>query len=926
MSYLAAMRAAEPPGRERRRALSAAKVVVGQCLPLRRAASGPASRRHGRDRRDRGEPPLPPADRPGDAARRHRSSSGAVHRRERESRPTALPARGRSATARSMQSVWRRAHERSELHDPRRSGGHHGSTTRRSMGWRTRCARESSPRSIRRTRMRRSGGGARRSRQVLLGRRGHQRAGDCASPSSSPTFPPSSARSSASAKPVVAAVHGLAMGGGARARARLPLPGRRAGHADRAPGGEARDPSRRRRHAAAAPRLVGLETRSQPDRLRHVRCRRRSCESGALFDEVIEGDLLDGAVAFATQVIAAQRPLPLLRDVPVKHPDAEAFVQFARNSVAAVAKGLSGAAQVRRGGGRLAPGRSRRASLVERAALHRARQTRRSRRRCATCSSRSARPPRSPTSRRTRPRAPSRSARGDRRGHHGRRHRHELRQRRHPGAAAGGEAGGARHAASPPSARTTRATSKKGKLTAAQVERAHGADHADASATTASARRTSSSRRCSRSMAVKEDVFRQLDEVMKPGAILATNTSTLDVEQDRRASPGGPQDVIGTHFFSPANVMKLLEIVRGAATAKDVLATVMAAGEEARQDRRWSRGCCDGFIGNRMLAQYSRQALLPASRRARRRSRSTRRSRSSAWRWARSGWPTSPATTSAGASASAATPSIPDGAQPVIADRLCEMGRFGQKTGAGLVPLRGRASATPSRSGRRRADRRASARDAGVTRRKITDEEIVERCVSRWSTRARGSSRRGSRSAPPTSTSCTSPATASRPSAAGRCTTRTRVGLYNVVRAMRRFAANPHGDPRFWKPAPLLAQARRRKASPSTQPGDRPMTDAVIVSTARTGLAKSWRGALNMTHGATLGGHVVQAAVERAKHRSRRGRGRDHGLRPARGHHRRQHRAADRAPRRASRSPPPATTVNRFCSSGCRPSPSRRSG
>ena len=107
-------------------------------------------------------------------------------------------------------------------------------------------------------------------------------------------------------------------------------------------------------------------------------------------------------------------------------------------------------------------------------------------------------------------------------------------------------------------------------------------------------------------MGVKEKVFRALDEVMKPGAILATNTSTLDV--DRIASfTKRPQDVLGTHFFSPANVMKLLEVVRGAKTAKDVLATTMTLAR--RCARRRLLGVAMAFIGNRMLQQYSRQAL-----------------------------------------------------------------------------------------------------------------------------------------------------------------------------------------------------------------------------------------------------------------------------------------------------------------------------
>src|SRR5882672_6708080 len=109
-------------------------------------------------------------------------------------------------------------------------------------------------------------------------------------------------------------------------------------------------------------------------------------------------------------------------------------------------------------------------------------------------------------------------------------------------------------------------------------------------------------------IAVKEAVFRRLDEVMKPGAILASNTSTLDVNKiadfTRR-----PEDVVGMHFFSPANIMKLLEVVRGRKTAKDVLATVMQIAKKIRKTAVVS-GVCDGFIGNRMLEQYQRQVMF----------------------------------------------------------------------------------------------------------------------------------------------------------------------------------------------------------------------------------------------------------------------------------------------------------------------------
>jgi 3-hydroxyacyl-CoA dehydrogenase len=93
---------------------------------------------------------------------------------------------------------------------------------------------------------------------------------------------------------------------------------------------------------------------------------------------------------------------------------------------------------------------------------------------------------------------------------------------------------------------------------------------------------------------------------MKPGAILASNTSTLDVNAIAHFTQR-PHDVVGLHFFSPATVMKLLEVVRGADTAKDVMATVMSVAKKIKKTAVVS-GVCDGFIGNRMIEQYSRQA------------------------------------------------------------------------------------------------------------------------------------------------------------------------------------------------------------------------------------------------------------------------------------------------------------------------------
>ena len=107
---------------------------------------------------------------------------------------------------------------------------------------------------------------------------------------------------------------------------------------------------------------------------------------------------------------------------------------------------------------------------------------------------------------------------------------------------------------------------------------------------------------------LKKDIFRQLDAVCKPGAILATNTSYQDVNEIAAAT-SRPEDCIGMHFFSPAHIMKLLEVVRGAETSDDVLATVMAIGKKIRKVSVMS-GVCYGFIGNRMLGGYFREAQL----------------------------------------------------------------------------------------------------------------------------------------------------------------------------------------------------------------------------------------------------------------------------------------------------------------------------
>ena len=143
------------------------------------------------------------------------------------------------------------------------------------------------------------------------------------------------------------------------------------------------------------------------------------------------------------------------------------------------------------------------------------------------------------------------------------------------------------------------------------------------------------------------------------------------------------------------------------------------------------------------------------------------------------------------------------------------------------------------------------------------------------------------------------------------------IGLFDVVRRMKQFAANPRRRRGLLEARAAAGTAGRRGRHVQRRSRmSRRDTDAVIVSTARTPLAKSWKGAFNMTHGATLGGHVVKAAIERARHRSGRGRGRDDGLREPGGRDRLEHRAPGRAARAGCPVTVPGVTVNRFCSSG----------
>ena len=227
-------------------------------------------------------------------------------------------------------------------------------------------------------------------------------------------------------------------------------------------------------------------------------------------------------------------------------------------------------------------------------------------------------------------------------------------------------------------------------------------------------------------MDLKKEVFGKLDTLCRPDAIMATNTSTLDVDEIAAAT-SRPEQVIGTHFFSPANVMRLLEIVRGAKTSKEVIATTFKVAKQIRKVGVIS-GVCDGFIGNRMLHAYRREAIflleegalpqqvdaalynlgmamgpiamgdlagLDVSWRIRKRQEATRNK---------------------------------DLRYSAVADRICEMGRFGQKTGGGWYDYQP-GDRTPHPNADIEKIILEESKAQGITRREISDEEIVERTI-----------------------------------------------------------------------------------------------------------------------------------------------------------------------------------------------------
>jgi 3-hydroxyacyl-CoA dehydrogenase len=226
-------------------------------------------------------------------------------------------------------------------------------------------------------------------------------------------------------------------------------------------------------------------------------------------------------------------------------------------------------------------------------------------------------------------------------------------------------------------------------------------------------------------MALKKEVFKELDRVCKPGTILASNTSTLSIDEIA-ASTSRPAFVIGTHFFSPANVMRLLEIVRGKATSKEVIATCMQLSKTLGKVGVLV-GNCRGFVGNRMFGPYRREAQFLVEEGA----------SIEAVDQALVDFGSAMGPLAVGDLAGLDVGwrirkeyrhlEVPGIRQPFTEDNLCELGRFGQKTGAGWYKYddQRRASSDPV------VDEliRKWVAEAGITQRKISAEEIIDRCI-----------------------------------------------------------------------------------------------------------------------------------------------------------------------------------------------------
>ena len=224
-------------------------------------------------------------------------------------------------------------------------------------------------------------------------------------------------------------------------------------------------------------------------------------------------------------------------------------------------------------------------------------------------------------------------------------------------------------------------------------------------------------------MALKKEIFQELDKVAKAGAILASNTSTLDIDEIAQVT-SRPADVIGWHFFAPANVMTLLELVRGSATSKEVIATSMAVAKKIKKTAVLV-GVCFGFVGNRMFFPYVREAQLMILEGV-----GPERIDQVAFDWGMAMGPNGVSDLSGldvlekVKNEWAERPDDP--ALWALVSKLVEQGRYGQKTGAGIFNYAGR-SPVPDEEVAKLA--KAEADRLGISQRDITDDEIIERLM-----------------------------------------------------------------------------------------------------------------------------------------------------------------------------------------------------
>ncbi len=595
-----------------------------------------------------------------------------------------------------------------------------------------------------------------------------------------------------STKPVVAAVHSVAMGGGlelalgcnyrvASKGAQIALPEVKLGILPGA-GGTQR-----------LPRVIGLEAALNMIVTGNPVLSEKFAGT-RLFDEIVDGDVLPAAIAFARNVASASGPHPKVRDLKVRHENAEGFIAFAKNTVAAVAKNFP------------APGKcveAVAASLkpfdeglrIEREGFMFLVNTPESRAlRHAFFGERAAsKIPDVPSD------TPTRKI--------------EKVAVIGAGTMGGGISMNFLNAGIPVIVLETKQealdrgvatirrnyenSAKKGKLTQEKVEQRMGLlsttlsydDIKDADLIVEAV---------FEEMGVKETVFKKLDEVAKPGAILASNTSTLDVNKIASFTQR-PQDVVGMHFFSPANVMKLLEVVRGDKTGKDVLATVMQVAKKIKKTAVVS-GVCDGFIGNRMIEQYSRQAgyLLDEGALPEQVDKAIEKFGFAMGPFRMGdlagndiGW----------AIRKRRAVEKPDIQYSKTADLLCEMGRFGQKTGAGWYDYKpGDRKPYPNPQVNEMIVQHS--KDLGITRRKISDEEIVERLVYALVNEGAKILEEGIASKASDIDMVYLTGYGFPLHRGGPMLYADQVGLYNVLLSMQRYAKGYHGE--AWEPAPLL--------------------------------------------------------------------------------------------------------------------------